>query len=317
MKNNFKRALVTGCAGFIGSNLVESLLDKNYIITGVDNFRKGKKKFITKNLVKKNFKFIKIDLLNKNDLGRLFKQKFDIVFHFAANADVRKGHLNPLNDLKYNTIMTSKLLEECRKSKIKRFVFCSTGSIYGETRVIPTPENVNFPIQTSMYGASKLACEGLIQAYSEAYGLKSYIYRFVSILGPNYSHGHVIDFYKKLYKNKNILKVLGDGNQRKSYLHVNDCINAILLTIKKSKNKINIFNLGTNETITVKESVKLICKNLNLDPEINFLGGKRGWVGDVPHIHLKINKIKKMGWKPKYTIKQSILDTLDYLKNEN
>ena len=242
MKINFKKVLVTGCAGFIGSNLVKSLINKNYIVTGVDNFRTGHKKFIKKFLNKKNFKFKKIDLLSKNDLNRLFKEKFDIVFHFAANADVRKGYLNPLNDLKYNTIMTSKLLEECRKNKTKKFVFCSTGSIYGETRVVPTPENVNFPIQTSMYGASKLACEGLIQAYSEAYGLKSYIYRFVSILGPNYSHGHVIDFYKKLINNKNILQVLGDGNQRKSYLHVNDCINAILLTVKKEKKKL-IFSI--------------------------------------------------------------------------
>ena len=140
-------------------------------------------------------------------------------------------------------------------------------------RVVPTPENVNFPIQTSMYGASKLACEGLIQAYSEAYGLKSYIYRFVSILGPNYSHGHVIDFYNKLNKNKNILQVLGDGNQRKSYLHVNDCINAILLTVKRKK--INIFNLGTNETITVKDSIKIICKNLNANPELISQVAKR------------------------------------------
>ena len=316
MKSNSKKVLVTGCAGFIGSNLVKSLINKNYIVTGVDNFRTGQKKFIKNFLNNKNFKFKKIDLLSKKDLKRLFKEKFDIIFHFAANADVRKGYLNPLNDLKYNTIMTSKLLEECRKNKINKFVFCSTGSIYGETRVVPTPENVNFPIQTSMYGASKLACEGLIQAYSEAYGLKSYIYRFVSILGPNYSHGHVIDFYNKLNKNKNILQVLGDGNQRKSYLHVNDCINAILLTVKKEKKKINIFNLGTNETITVKDSIKIICKNLNANPEINFSGGKRGWIGDVPHIHLKINKIKKIGWKPKYTIKQSIIDTLNYLRNE-
>ena len=316
MKNNLKKVLITGCAGFIGSNLVKSLVKKNYNVTGVDNFRTGQKKFIKEFIKNKNFTFKKINLLNDNDLKKLFRQKFDIIFHFAANADVSKGYLNPLNDLKLNTIMTSKLLEECRKKKIKKFVFCSTGSIYGETKIIPTPENVNFPIQTSMYGASKLACEGLIQAYSEAYNLKSYIYRFVSILGPNYSHGHVIDFYKKLSKNKKKLKVLGDGNQKKSYLHVNDCINAILLTLRKAEERINIFNLGTNETITVRESVKLICKNLNLKPKIYYSGGMRGWIGDVPHIHLKTTKIQKMGWKPKYTIKQSILDTLNFLKNE-
>ena len=316
MKSNFTKVLVTGCAGFIGSNLIKKLINKNYFVTGVDNFRTGKKKFIQNFLNKKNFEFKKIDLLIKNDLHTLFNQKFDVVFHFAANADVSKGYKNPLNDLKYNTIMTSRLLEECRKKKIKKFIFCSTGSIYGETKIIPTPEDVNFPIQTSMYGASKLACEGLIQAYSEAYDLKSYIYRFVSILGPNYSHGHVIDFYKKLYKNSNELHVLGDGNQKKSYLHVDDCINAIFMTIKNEKKKINIFNLGTDETITLKESVKIICKNLNLKPIILYSGGKKGWIGDVPHIHLKINKIKKVGWKPKYSIKESILDTLNYLKNE-
>ena len=317
MKSNSKKVLITGCAGFIGSNLVKNLVKLNYTVTGADNFRTGQKKFIEKFIKNKKFTFKKIDLLNDNHLKKLFRQKFDIVFHFAANADVSKGYLNPLNDLKLNTIMTSKLLEECRKKKIKKFVFCSTGSIYGETKIIPTPENVNFPIQTSMYGASKLACEGLIQAYSEAYNLKSYIYRFVSILGPNYSHGHVIDFYKKLTKNKNRLQVLGDGNQKKSYLHVDDCINAILLTLEKGKDKINIFNLGTNETIAVRESVKLICDNLNLKPKIYYSGGTRGWIGDVPHIHLKTTKIQKMGWKPKYTIKQSILDTLKFLKNEN
>ena len=316
MKNNNPKVLITGCAGFIGSNFVKSLINKNYNLIGVDNLRTGKEKFIVDFKKKKNFKFKKLDLLNKKDLDKLFKEKFEIIFHFAANADVRLGHKNPLSDLQYNTIMTSNLLEKCREKRIKKFIFCSTGSIYGETKIIPTPENAEFPIQTSMYGASKLACEGLIQAYSEAYNLQCYIYRFVSILGPNYTHGHVIDFYNKLLKNKNILKVLGDGNQRKSYLHVNDCVRAINQTIKSEKKKINIFNLGTNQTITVKDSIRTICKNLKLNPKIIFSGGKRGWIGDVPHIHLKINKVKKTGWKPKYSIKDSIIDTLNYLKNE-
>ncbi len=316
MKNNNPKVLITGCAGFIGSNFVKSLINKNYNLIGVDNLRTGKEKFIVDFKKKKNFKFKKLDLLNKKDLDKLFKEKFEIIFHFAANADVRLGHKNPLSDLQYNTIMTSNLLEKCREKRIKKFIFCSTGSIYGETKIIPTPENAEFPIQTSMYGASKLACEGLIQAYSEAYNLQCYIYRFVSILGPNYTHGHVIDFYNKLLKNKNILKVLGDGNQRKSYLHVNDCVRAINQTIKSEKKKINIFNLGTNQTITVKDSIRTICKYLKLNPKIIFSGGKRGWIGDVPHIHLKINKVKKTGWKPKYSIKDSIIDTLNYLKNE-
>ena len=310
-----KIALVTGCAGFIGSNLVDELLKKEIFVIGVDNFRTGKKLHIKDHLKNKNFIFKKKDLTKMYDVKSVFKKKIDIIFHMAANADVRKGCLNPLNDLKYNTIMTSNILEQVRIKKIKKFIFCSTGSIYGESKTIPTPENDNFPVQTSMYGASKLACEGLIQAYSEAYEIKSYIFRFVSILGPRYTHGHIIDFFKKLKKNKNKLKILGDGNQKKSYLHVKDCVSAILHVINKNiNNKVNIYNLGTDETITIKQSAKIICNYLNLKPKIYYTGGIRGWIGDVPVIKLKTQKIKSTGWKPKYSIKNSILDTLKYLQ---
>ena len=310
-----KIALVTGSAGFIGSNIVDELLKKKFFVIGVDNFRTGKKLHIKDHLKNKNFIFKKKDLTKMNDVKSIFKKKIDIIFHMAANADVRKGYLNPLNDLKYNTIMTSNILEQVRIKKIKKFIFCSTGSVYGESKTIPTPENDNFPVQTSMYGASKLACEGLVQAYSEAYGIKSYIFRFVSILGPRYTHGHIIDFFKKLKKNKNRLKILGDGNQKKSYLHIKDCVSAILHVIdKKINNKVNIYNLGTDETITVKESAKIICNYLNLKPKIYYTGGIRGWIGDVPVIKLKTQKIKSTGWKPKYSIKNSIIDTLKYLQ---
>ena len=310
-----KIALVTGSAGFIGSNIVDELLKKKFFEIGVDNFRTGKKLHIKDHLKNKNFIFKKKDLTKMNDVKSIFKKKIDIIFHMAANADVRKGYLNPLNDLKYNTIMTSNILEQVRIKKIKKFIFCSTGSVYGESKTIPTPENDNFPVQTSMYGASKLACEGLVQAYSEAYGIKSYIFRFVSILGPRYTHGHIIDFFKKLKKNKNRLKILGDGNQKKSYLHIKDCVSAILHVIdKKINNKVNIYNLGTDETITVKESAKIICNYLNLKPKIYYTGGIRGWIGDVPVIKLKTQKIKSTGWKPKYSIKNSIIDTLKYLQ---
>ena len=310
-----KIALVTGCAGFIGSNLVDELLKKEIFVIGVDNFRTGKKLHIKDHLKNKNFIFKKKDLTKMYDVKSVFKKKIDIIFHMAANADVRKGCLNPLNDLKYNTIMTSNILEQVRIKKIKKFIFCSTGSIYGESKTIPTPENDNFPVQTSMYGASKLACEGLIQAYSEAYEIKSYIFRFVSILGPRYTHGHIIDFFKKLKKNKNKLEILGDGNQKKSYLHVKDCVSAILHVInKKINNKVNIYNLGTDESITVKESAKIICNYLNLKPKIYYTGGTRGWIGDVPVIKLKTQKIRSTGWKPKYSIKNSIIDTLKYLQ---
>ena len=312
-----KNAIVTGCAGFIGSNLVDSLLNQNYHVIGIDNLRTGKLKNLRFAKNNKNFKFIKLDLTKQNKLKKIFNNNIDIVFHMAANADVRNGHLKPSNDIKFNTILTFNVLEQMRKNKIKEIVFCSTGSIYGETKQIPTLENTSFPIQTSMYGASKLACEGLLQAYSEAYKIKCYIFRFVSILGPRYSHGHVIDFFKNLKKNNKKLNILGDGNQKKSYLHIYDCLSAIFKVLKYKNNKlVNIYNLGNKNYITVKQSIRIIINELNYNPILKFQKNKRGWIGDVPFILLDTKKIRNLGWKNKYSIKESIIHTLQYLKNE-
>ena len=315
MKNfRKKKVIVTGCAGFIGSNLVDRLLRENYFVIGLDNLSTGQLRFIKKPLKNINFKFIKLDLLNTKKLEKIFDNS-EIIFHFAANADVRFGTLYPTKDLEQNTIVTSNILEAMRKKKVKKIVFCSTGSVYGESKNIPTTEKDNFPIQTSLYGASKVACESLIEAYCEAYNMKAWIYRFVSILGDRYTHGHVYDFCNQLLKNKKTLKALGDGNQKKSYLHVNDCMDAIFIGIKKSKKKINIFNLGTEEVITVKDSIKVICNHFNISPKIYFSGGKRGWIGDSPFIYLNVKKIKNLGWKPKYSIKESLKSTIKYLVN--
>ena len=314
MKINFKKkVIVTGCAGFIGSTLVDKLLDLNYQIIGIDNLITGQKSFLKHALINKNFQFFKCDLLNLNKIKKIFKES-EIVFHLSANADVRYGYKNPYRDLEQNTITTFNVLEAMRKNNINKIVFCSTGSIYGEPKKFPTPEHDKFPLQTSFYGASKLAGESLIQAYCESFGFKSWIFRFVSILGNRYGHGHVYDFCKQLFNNSNYLKVLGNGNQRKSYLHVSDCINAILISLKKSKKKINIFNLGTNEYINVKQSIKIICNHLKVIPKVSFLGGKRGWIGDSPFIFLNTKKIRSLGWKPKFTIKESINQTTKYLK---
>ena len=315
MKNLVKKKIVvTGCAGFIGSNLVDRLLKKNYKVVGLDNLSTGQLRFIQKANKSSNFKFINLNLLNSKKLEKILINT-DMVFHFAANADVRFGSLQPKKDLEQNTIVTSNILEAMRKKKVKKIIFCSTGSVYGETKNIPTKENENFPIQTSFYGASKVAGESLIQAYCEAYNMKAWIFRFVSILGNRYTHGHVYDFYKQLLKNKKILKILGNGNQKKSYLHVDDCIDAVFIGIKKSKKKINIFNLGTEEYITVKRSINILCKYLKINPKFKFKGGKRGWIGDSPFIFLDIKKIKKLGWTPKYSIKESIENTIKYLVN--
>ena len=310
----FKKILVTGCAGFIGSNLVDRLLSQKYQIIGIDNLRTGQKEFLKNALKNKHFKFFKCDLLNLNKIKKIFKGS-ELVFHLAANADVRYGSKNPFRDLEQNIIVTYNVLEAMKKNNINKIVFCSTGSVYGEPKNFPTPENDNFPIQTSFYGAAKVAGESFVQAYCEAFNFKSWIFRFVSILGNRYTHGHVYDFCNQLFKNPNHLKALGDGNQRKSYLHVDDCISAMLIATKKSKNRINIFNLGTNEYVSVKQSINVICNQLKVKPKVSFSGGKRGWIGDSPFIFLNNKKIRSLGWKPKFTIKESIKQTVRYLIN--
>ena len=307
-----KKVIVTGCAGFIGSNLVDLLLKKNFSVLGIDNLSTGHLRNLDDANKNKNFHFVKLDLLDIKKIKNLFKN-IDMVFHLAANADVRYGIDNPKKDLEQNTIVTFNILESMRVNGVKKIIFSSTGSIYGETSIIPTPENVEFPIQTSFYGASKLACEGLIQAYCDHYNFKSWIFRFVSILGERYSHGHVYDFNKKLLKNNNSLSVLGNGKQKKSYLNIKDCLSAIMIAILKSPKKVNIYNLGTNQFSTVSNSVNQITKRLSLKPKINYKGGKRGWPGDVPTIYLNTRKIRKLGWKPKHTINESIVETLEFL----
>lgn len=305
-----KIAVVTGCCGFIGSHVTEFLVQKGYYVIGIDNLSTGNLRFLNK-INKKKFKFYKIDLL-KNKLDKCFN-KAQIIFHFAANADVRFGLSHRDKDIKQNILVTHKILEQMVKYQIKKIIFSSTGSVYGETKEIPTKENTSFPIQTSLYGASKISAEALISAYSEAYNLNSYIFRFVSILGQRYSHGHVYDFLNQLIDNPNKLYILGNGYQKKSYLHVSDCVNGIWVSIKKFKDKVNIINLGTPEYITVRKSVRIICNKLRLKPKLKYSGGKQGWIGDNPFIFLNTKKVNTVGWRPKFTIEKSIQNTVDYL----
>ena len=311
------KVLLTGCAGFIGSNLLNHMLKNNFKVIGVDNLSSGKTEHIDEHSNNPNFVFHNIDLKDKVKLNSINCQAVDLVVHLAANADVRFGLDHPSRDLEENTIVTFNVLELVRNNKIKKFAFSSTGSIYGEPDLIPTPEDAPFPIQTSLYGASKLACEGLIQAYAEGYGIRAFIFRFVSIMGPRYSHGHVYDFYKQLLKDPSKLHLLGDGTQRKSYLHINDCISAIFTVLDKAKNNINIFNLGVDDTCTVKQSANWISEHLSIKPTLSFEGGVRGWVGDNPYIHLSVEKLKSLGWINKYSIEDSVKDTVKYLQNNN
>jgi UDP-glucose 4-epimerase len=280
---------------------------------GLDNFSTGRMKFLERACQNDRFKLVQADVRDLPILTDAMKDA-DFVFHLAANADVRFGTEHPHRDLEQNTIATYNVLEAMRANNVRRIAFSSTGSVYGEAQVFPTPEDAPFPVQTSLYGASKLAGEGLIQAYCEGYGFQGYIFRFVSILGERYSHGHVFDFYKKLLQNPHELHVLGDGHQRKSYLYVQDCIDAILFVIEKSQDKVNIFNLGTNEYCEVNDSIGWICGHLGLNPQLSYSGGDRGWIGDNPFIFLDTSKIRSLGWKPKLTIQEGIIRTLEYLQ---
>lgn len=309
--------IVTGAGGFIGSNLVDRLLSLGHKVCGIDNFSTGKKRFLEGALNSPNFNLINLDLLNLPALKEAFRGG-EIVMHFSANADVRFGTAHPDRDLIQNTIATHNVLEAMRHQGIKKIIFSSTGSVYGEAQVIPTPENCPFPIQTSLYGASKAACEGLISAYCEGYEFKANIYRFVSILGERYSHGHVFDFYRQLLLDPSRLKVLGDGRQRKSYLYVQDCIDAIMLCLDiEFKTPVNIFNLGVSNYCEVNDSIAWICSDLGISPQLQYSGGDRGWVGDNPFILLDTSKINSLGWKPKISIKDGITKTLKYLQNNS
>jgi len=245
---------ITGCAGFVGSNLTDRLLAEGHTVTGYDNFSTGQEEFVSSALQNKKFILIRGDVLDQPTLTDAMRG-VDFVFHLAANADVRFGTEHPRKDLEQNTIATYNVLEAMRANNVKRIAFSSTGSVYGEATVIPTPEDTPFPVQTSLYGASKLAGEALIAAYCEGFGFTGYIFRFVSILGERYTHGHVFDFYKKLLENPNKLPVLGNGHQRKSYLYIQDCIDAMLCVVEKAREKVNLYNLGTDEYCEVNDSI--------------------------------------------------------------
>jgi len=307
------RALVTGAAGFIGSHLVDRLLREGYDVVGLDNFSTGQRRFLERAERQPRFALVEADLLDQAAVCNAMAG-IEMVFHLAANADVRFGLLHPRRDLEQNTIATFNVLEAMRSAGTRAIAFASTGSVYGEASVIPTPEDAPFPLQTSLYGASKVAGEGLISAYCEGFNLRAFIFRFVSILGERYTHGHVFDFCKWLMKDATTLHVLGDGHQRKSYLHVQDCVEAILLAVRAADARVNVFNLGTDEYCEVNDSIGWICESLGVQPRLQYAGGQRGWVGDNPFIFLDTRRIRALGWQPKLSIKEGVIRTVQYLR---
>ena len=312
-----QRAFVTGAAGFIGSNLVDRLLQSGVEVVGWDNYSTGQEPFLAGAIKEPKFRFVRGDNLDQSALIQAM-EGCDFVFHLAANADVRFGLEHPSKDLQQNTIATFNVLEAMRANGIKSIAFSSTGSVYGEAAVIPTPEDAPFPIQTSLYGASKVAGETQIQAYCEGFGFEGYIFRFVSILGERYTHGHIFDFYRQILDDPTRLTVLGDGTQRKSYLYMQDCLSAMLrvtlaATAASAKHRSIVYNLGTNEYCTVKDSISWICGRLGVEPKLEFTGGNRGWIGDNPFIFLDTKKIRETGWRNELSIRDAVLRTVDWL----
>ena len=306
------RVVVTGGAGFIGSNLVRALVDRSDDVVVVDNLATGRREHLDDLLDDGRVSLAICDIVTQpGELPALFEGA-DAVVHLAANADVRYGLRQPRSDIEQNVIGTHNVLEALRDSGVSQLVFSSTGSIYGDCDVIPTPEDAPFPVQTSLYGASKLGAEGFIAAYVEGFGVHATVYRFVSILGHAYWHGHVRDFVDQLSKHPDHLHILGDGKQRKSYLEVTDCVDAMVGRLGKAHG-FEVFNLGTADYCTVDESAGWICERLGVDPRRTYSGGRRGWVGDNPFIFLDTARIEATGWMPRFTIREAVERTVDYL----
>ena len=307
------KALVTGAAGFIGSHLVERLLKTGHEVVGFDNFSTGQRKFLIGAQTSDRFELIEGDLSDEQQIETAMRDA-EFVWHLAANADVRFGTDQPRRDLEQNTIVTANVLEAMRKNEVHGIAFSSTGSIYGEASIIPTPEDCPMPVQTSLYGASKLACEGMISAYCEGFDMRAWIFRFVSILGERYTHGHIFDFYRRLLNDPDHLHILGNGKQRKSYLYIHDCLSAMFKAVEVAPDVVNVLNLGTDEYVEVNDSVDLITNHLELTPERSYAGGERGWIGDSPFIFLDCKRMRGLGWSPKYSIRDGIRATLAWLQ---
>jgi UDP-glucose 4-epimerase len=309
-----QRACITGGAGFIGSNLADHLRADGIEVAIVDDFRTGRREFVAHLLEDPGVTLHEGDVLDEALLRRAF-EGCDWVFHLQANADVRHGLERPRQDLEQNTVATAAVLEAMRAVGVQRIAFSSTGSVYGEPEVFPTPEDAPFPTQTSLYAASKLAGEGMLGAYAHGFDFTSLVFRFVSILGERYTHGHVFDFYRALKRDPSQLRVLGDGRQEKSYLYVGDCVEAIVTAagVHESRpGEIGVYNLGTDETVVVDDSIALICEHMGVSPTRNYTGGRRGWAGDSPLIHLDCSRIRSLGWAPTLTIPEAIRRTLEW-----
>jgi UDP-glucose 4-epimerase len=301
--------LVTGGSGFIGSHMVDRLMKEGNRVTVFDNLSSGKVEFIEKHFKSLDFSLIKGDLLSPEAIEEACKN-VDCVFHVAANPDVKLGASDTKVHFDQNILATYNLLEAMRKNNVKKIIFTSTSTVYGEASIIPTSEDYGPLIPISLYGASKLACEALITSYSHTFDIQAWIFRFANIVGSRGTHGITVDFINKLRDNSTQLEILGDGRQEKSYLHVSECVDAILFAIEKSRGEVNIFNIGSEDTISATGIGKIVVEEMGLsDVSFIYTGGSRGWKGDVPRMRLNIEKLKALGWNPVYSSERSVRET--------
>jgi len=298
------KILVTGGAGFIGSHVVDRLIDAEHEIVVLDDLSSGNEKFIAPHIGKERFQFLKIDLLHGDITG--FFDGVEEVWHLAANPEVRIGAEDTRIHLEQNILATYNVLEAMRAKEVRRIIFTSTSTVYGDTDKLPTPED--YPtIPISLYGASKLACEALIASYCHTFSMHAWIYRFANVIGRRSSHGVIYDFINKIRSNPEVLEILGDGNQTKSYIYVDDCIEAMFAGLKaKGKKEVNIFNIGTNDMISVKRIAEIVCEEMHATHEFKFTGGKRGWKGDVITMLLDASKLNKRGWRQRYNSEEAV-----------
>jgi UDP-glucose 4-epimerase len=305
-----KTVIVTGGAGFIGSHLTDRLLGLGNHVIIIDDLRTGRKENINHEA-----EFIEGDLTDREFCLKHIKNA-DIVFHLAANADIQLGTKYPNIDFDENVVGTDNVLEAMRINEVDSIVFTSSSVVYGEAKKIPTPEDYGPLVPISMYGASKLSDEALICGYCGSFGIRSWIFRFANIIGPRESHGIIFDLINKLRANHEELEVLGDGSQTKSYVHVSDCVNAMIVAVEKADEPVNIYNISSDNDILVKDIVRIVVDEMGMSPEIKYTGGERGWVGDVRHMLLDSAKLRKLGWKPVLDSKKSVQKTAIELINE-
>ena len=303
------RYFVTGGAGFIGSHLVDKLVNTG-LVTVYDNLSSGKQEFIQHHLDREGFRFIQADLLERDRLAGAMKDS-EVVFHLAANPKIRAGTQDTELDLKQGTIATYNVLEAMRLNGIKKIVFASTSAVYGETSGQPIPEDYG-PLQPiSLYGASKLASEGLITAFGHLFSMQAWVFRLANVVGTRATHGVIIDFIAKLKQNSAELEILGDGTQEKSYIHVDDCVAGLLYGFQHSNAPVNVFNLGNRDATSVTTIGHMLIKGMGLaNVRLKYTGGNRGWPGDVPQVRLDTLRMEKLGWKPKYTSDEAIRQTI-------